>query len=89
MDARKSYIEINYSGIDISKEVSSDLISFSYTDNASGEADNISISLKDEKKNGVDPGFLLKGMLSTLLFTQLTGEKTATSSIYLVVVFCR
>ncbi|MFP3917929.1 contractile injection system protein, VgrG/Pvc8 family [Lysinibacillus telephonicus] len=70
MDARKSYIEINYSGIDISKEVSSDLISFSYTDNASGEADNISISLKDEKKKWSGPWFPTKGdVINTVIHT--------------------
>lgn len=60
MDARRAYISLNYSGIDISKEVSSDLLSFSYTDNASREADNISISLKDAKGKWGGPWFPTK-----------------------------
>jgi phage protein D len=61
MLARRAYLTVDYSGVDISKEVSADLLSFTYTDNASGEADNISISLKDEKKKWGGPWFPTKG----------------------------
>lgn len=70
MDARRAYITVNYSGTDISKEVSSDLISFSYTDNASDESDSISISLKDNKGRWGGPWFPTKGdVVSAVLHT--------------------
>ncbi|WP_404427309.1 hypothetical protein LG296_01695 [Ureibacillus chungkukjangi] len=61
MEARRAFIKLNYSGVDITKEVSADLISFTYTDNASGEADSVSVSLKDEKKKWSGPWFPSKG----------------------------
>lgn len=50
MLARRTNIEIIYEGVNISSYISNDLLSFSYTDNASGSADDISITLKDDKK---------------------------------------
>lgn len=61
MEARRAYIELLYQGVDISKEISSDLLTFSYTDNAAGEADSISVSLKDEKKKWGGDWFPTKG----------------------------
>lgn len=61
MLARRSYLNVKYSGIDISKEISDDLLNFSYTDNASGEADSISITLKDEKMKWGSSWFPTKG----------------------------
>ena len=61
METRRAFIKLDYTGVDITKEVSADLISFSYTDNASGEADSISVSLKDEKKKWSGPWFPTKG----------------------------
>lgn len=48
MDTRRATIELEYEGTNITKEISLDLKSFSYTDNASGSADDVSIELKDE-----------------------------------------
>lgn len=44
----RTSIEVIYSGTDITKDISNDLVSFTYTDNESGKADDISISLKDD-----------------------------------------
>jgi phage protein D len=48
METRRATIELNYKGTNITKEISSDLKSFSYTDNASGAADDVAIELKDD-----------------------------------------
>lgn len=48
MPLMRSGVEIIYNGVDISRDISGDLIGFSYTDNESGKADDISISLKDD-----------------------------------------
>lgn len=61
MLARRSNVKVEYQGVDISPEVNKDLLSFSYTDNASGEADSISLVLKDEKKKWLENWFPEKG----------------------------
>jgi len=48
MKVRRAYLKLLYDGYDASKEIQDDLVSFSYTDNAHGVADDVSISLKDE-----------------------------------------
>ncbi|PKL00070.1 MAG: hypothetical protein CVV56_08120 [Tenericutes bacterium HGW-Tenericutes-1] len=50
MEARRSYIKIEYQGIDITKNIENDLESFTYSDNASGVADDISITLNNDSK---------------------------------------
>ncbi len=49
MLARRAEIELVYQGVNISGAIAKDLVSFTYTDNASGMADSISIILKDEQ----------------------------------------
>lgn len=48
-EARRSQIEVLYQGINITDDISKDLLSFEYVDNASKESDSVSLSLKDEK----------------------------------------
>ena len=48
MKARRAFIELEYEGKNITKEISDDLLEFSYTDNAYGSADDVSITLKDD-----------------------------------------
>lgn len=70
MDARRASVDVLYSGVDIMDAVEKDLISFSYTDNASGESDTISISLKDNHRNWMGPWFPIKGdILKTTIKT--------------------
>lgn len=46
--ALRTYIDITYRGVNISADVSNDLIGFTYTDNESGTPDDIDITLKNE-----------------------------------------
>lgn len=45
--ALRTYVEVTYRGVNITDDVSKDLIGFSYTDNESGTADDIDITLKN------------------------------------------
>jgi uncharacterized protein len=49
MKTRRAGVEITYKNKDITNDIGMDLISFTYNDNASGSADDISIELKDDK----------------------------------------
>lgn len=46
--ALRTWVEVEYSGKNITADVSKDLVSFSFTDNESGTADDIDITLKNE-----------------------------------------
>ncbi|MEK3996674.1 hypothetical protein MKY29_18330 [Psychrobacillus sp. FSL K6-2365] len=54
MLARRAYVEVFYQGIDITTTLSKDLLSFNYTDNASGEADSIDISINDARRKWIE-----------------------------------
>ena len=60
-EARWAEVVIIYEGKNISKDVAPYLLSFTYTDNASDKADDISISLEDRKRLWVDDWFPSKG----------------------------
>lgn len=75
MLARRSKILVNYQGIDITDEVSKDLLSFSYTDNASGQADSISLSLKDDHKKWMKNWFPEKGDTLTPIIETLNWRR--------------
>ena len=53
MLARRSNIDISYRGINVTSDIAKDLLSFEYTDNASGTSDSITISLKDDQKKWI------------------------------------
>ena len=61
MKARRASIKVEYAGVDITKYVESDLLSFKYTDNAAENADDIEIELKDEKAKWLNSWFPGKG----------------------------
>ena len=61
MEARRAFIKLYYDGMDISKYIEKDLLSFVYTDNASGYADDVDVTLKDEKGIWLDDWFPEKG----------------------------
>ena len=46
--ALRTRIDITYKGVNITADISNDLAGFSYTDNESGTADDIDITLKNE-----------------------------------------
>jgi phage protein D len=59
--ARRTELILVYEGADISRDIAPYLISFSYTDNASDKADDLSITLEDRAGNWRDPWFPSKG----------------------------
>ncbi|WP_121614796.1 phage late control D family protein [Virgibacillus halodenitrificans] len=61
MLARRVNISAKYLGVDITKSLQKDLLSFEYVDNASEESDSISIDLKDEKHIWLKDWFPEKG----------------------------
>ncbi|OPJ63681.1 phage late control D family protein [Clostridium chromiireducens] len=61
MDGRRVSVSVEYAGVDITKYIESDLLSFKYTDNASENADDIEIELKDESSKWLNDWFPEKG----------------------------
>ena len=47
--SRRVELKVNYQGIDISRDIAKHLVSFSYTDNATNEADDLEITLEDSE----------------------------------------
>lgn len=47
---RKATVDVSYKGISITDDISNDVVSFSYTDNADGVADDISLSIANVSK---------------------------------------
>ena len=60
-EARWAEVVIVYEGVNITKDVAPFLISFTYTDNASDKADDISFVLEDRKRLWVNDWFPTKG----------------------------
>ena len=54
MRARRCKIYVIYQGTDITEEISGDLLNLTYTDNATGWADDISLELKDNEKKWLE-----------------------------------
>ena len=59
--ARSTEVVIVYEGNDISRDIKPYLVSFSYTDNSSDKADDISVTLEDREERWRDPWFPTKG----------------------------
>lgn len=59
--ARLAKLKVSYKGNKLDSEISSQATSFSYTDNASGESDSISINLINASKNWMDKWLPSKG----------------------------
>ncbi|KEQ22304.1 phage late control D family protein [Paenibacillus tyrfis] len=55
MNTRRAEIEIVYEGVNISQDIAPFLLSFSYTDNGTGKADDLQISLADWYQMWRDP----------------------------------
>lgn len=47
--ARRAYVEIKYNNLKVTRSIENELLDFSYTDNASGSADSIALSVEDRK----------------------------------------
>ncbi|WP_313891118.1 hypothetical protein [Psychrobacillus sp.] len=54
MLARRAYAEVFYQGVDITAQLGKDLLSFNYTDNASGEADDVTITINDANRKWIN-----------------------------------
>ena len=59
--ARRTEVALFYEGVNISKDIAPFLLSFTYTDNASDKADEISFSLEDRERLWVTDWFPSKG----------------------------
>lgn len=57
----RTTVLISYEGQDITRDVASDLLSFTYTDNEGGKADDISIRLKNDHGRWSGPWLPVKG----------------------------
>ncbi|MCM3632929.1 phage late control D family protein [Paenibacillus camelliae] len=51
MNNRRAEVQIKYNNVDITKSLQDDLMSFSYNDNGTGKADDVSIMLDDKDGN--------------------------------------
>lgn len=61
MLGKRASLDITYQGVDITDEINDDFLSFEYVDNASGESDTISLTLKDDKRKWIKNWFPEKG----------------------------
>ena len=59
--ARYAEVEIYYEGVNISQDIAPYLINFTYTDNSSDKADDISFTLEDRKRLWIEDWFPMKG----------------------------
>lgn len=61
MKGRSASVRVEYQGVNITDEVTKDLLSFEYVDNASGASDTVALTLKDEKHIWLKDWFPEKG----------------------------
>ena len=60
-ESRRATIELLYQDKSITLDINKDLLSFSFTDNASGSADDISLTLKDDDAKWINSWAPVKG----------------------------
>ena len=73
----RARVEVIYNGTDITKDIAGDVIAFSYTDNESGKADDLSITLKDDDGLWAGAWFPARGdtIEATIITETDEGEK--------------
>jgi phage protein D len=82
-EARRARIELTYEGADISEDIAHYLLTFEYTDRASGECDEIQITLEDREGLWRDPWFPDKGSrISAAIVTESWGKPDENLSLY-------
>lgn len=74
--SRRTNINILYQGKDITKDLAPSLLSFSFTDNAKGSADDISITLEDRSGTWLHDWTPSKGDVITASIIHTSGTKT-------------
>ena len=89
MLARRAYMEVFYQGIDITTTLSKDLLSFNYTDNASGEADSIENSINDARRKWIEKwnfeqGDIIKANIVTINWRKEGETKRLPCGIFMV-----
>lgn len=80
MKARRTTLSLFYEGTDISKDISGSLLSFSFTDNESGKADDITVKIKDT--DGLWSGAWFPGKGDTIQATIIDHHDTIVQSLY-------
>lgn len=80
MKARRTRINLFYDGTDISQDISRDLVSFSWTDNESDKADDISVTLKNDTGLWSGPWYPGKG--DTLQATIIDERDSGSQALY-------
>jgi phage protein D len=82
-DSRKTHIKLIYEGADISRDIAPFLLSFDYDDKASGEADDIQITLEDKEGLWRDPWYPSKGdRIEATIVTQNWSSPGESESLY-------
>ncbi|MBQ2615434.1 MAG: hypothetical protein IJF90_01080 [Synergistaceae bacterium] len=76
IQGRRTNINIQYQGQDITKDIAPSLLSFSFTDNAKGQADDIAITLEDRGGLWLHDWTPSKGDTITASIIQTNGTKT-------------
>lgn len=61
MLARRARLQLTYDGVDISTDIQAHLINWTYTDNMSGQADDLQVNLEDREQLWSGPWFPDKG----------------------------
>ena len=74
--SRRTAINILYQGKDITKDLAPSLLSFTFTDNAKGSADDISITLEDRSGTWLHDWTPSKGDVITASIIHTSGTKT-------------
>lgn len=74
--SRRTTINILYQGKDISRDIAPCLLTFSFTDNAKGTADDIAITLEDRAGTWLHDWTPTKGDVITASITHTSGTKT-------------
>lgn len=61
MLTRRAFVQVIYQDKDITENINEDLLAFTFTDNASGSADDVSIELKDDKRKWISKWMFNQG----------------------------
>ena len=76
MQAPVTYVHISYEGIDITRNIAHFLLSFTFTDNAGGKADDISLSLQDKAGTWLRDWLPSKGDVINAAIVQDSKDRT-------------
>jgi len=71
MEARRAYLTLVYDNVDISADLQPHLVSWTYTDNLSGQADDLQVTLEDKAQLWVNDWMPDKGAILKAKITQL------------------